>query len=317
MNEFPSSLFDFTSMFSTERACLEYLFKLQFPDGFVCPYTGCRGKKYYWTSRNRILVCAKCDRKFSLTYGTVMVKSKTSLRKWFLGAYFITTHTPGISALQFQRQAGIPRYETAFQILHKLRAGTIRPNRDKLKGYVEVDETWIGGKKSGERGRGARGKTLVVAAVEVHRKSVGRVRLRKIPNASHETLVKFLQDHVERGTTVKTDGWSGYLGIERYGYRHEQVIEGIPEQASVFFPHIHRVFSNLKSWIIGIHHGVSKKHIQAYLNEYTFRFNRRFTPMQAFNSLLKIESVSQAPTYKDLYSGKWIHPNPRLLVKTG
>ena len=201
-------------------------------------------------------------------------------------------------------RASLTRYETAFQILHKLRAGMVRPHQDRIGGraneHVEVDETWIGGRTRGE-GRGVHHKVLVAWAVEVrHRKPgtardkrndgryAGRVRLAVAADRSAKSLCGFVDGAVAPGTLIVTDDWSGYADC-----------------ASAI---IHLVFANLKTWLTGIHHGVSERHLQAYLNEFTFRFNRRFYPFNAFRSLLGTASDAKAPTYVQLYSGDWNHP---------
>jgi transposase-like protein len=310
MRVFPRSIFELGQLFSGDDSCLEYIVEARWPDGFKCPH--CNGTRFYWLeTRKKMIKCASCREQISLTAGTVMEKTKTSLCKWFTGAYLMTTHTPGISALQFQRQVDIPSYECAFQILHKIRASAVRPNRDKLSGYVEVDESWIGGHRLGKRGRGAEGKALVVGAIEVRGKGAARARFRRVRNASHETLSGFIKAHVEPGSIVRTDGWRGYIGIEDYGYQHSREIEESPERAALILPHFHRVISNLKAWIIGTHHGVSPKHMQAYLNEYCFRFNRRMSPWKAFETLLGLAAHSEGPTYNQLYANDgWIHRNP-------
>ena len=251
---------------------------------------------------------------------------------WFWGAYLVASHTPGISAVQFQRQLGLSRYETAFQMLHKLRAATVRPERDEIgeEWPVEVDETYVGGRTRGE-GRGVHGKQQIVAgAVEICSASgskkwehglgkpkkgkvyAGRLRLRIVNSRSTHDLEQFVSQNVEYGARVTTDGWQGYDGLSNLGYKHRSVVmDGDPKRADDWLPMIHLVFSNLKTWLLGIHHGVSQQHLQAYLNEFTFRFNRRFYPFSAFNSLLGIGTRVEAPTYEALYSGEWVHPNPR------
>jgi len=236
-----------------------------------------------------------------------MHRSKVSLTKWFHAAYLVSTITPGISAKQLQRQLGLSSYQTAYTMLHKLRAGMVREGRDKLGGAVQVDETYIGGKKEGPPGRGALGKVLVAGAVELRDAKVVRIRLQVIPNASGASLIGFVQKNVTEGSTVVTDDWKGYVGLSKAGYKHS---------ADTDLAHIHRVFSNLKTWILGTHHGaIGKQHIQAYLNEYTFRFNRRKTPMAAFQTCLGLGTQRLGPTYEGLTgiakgTGKWTHPNP-------
>ncbi len=237
-----------------------------------------------------------------------MHRSKTPLTTWFQAAYQVTTSTPGKSALQFQRQVELHRYETAFNMLHKLRAAMVRPVRDRLWGVIEVDETYIGGERHGKAGRGAEGKAIVVGAVEVRGNRANRVRLKVIPDVTQATLTEFVKSNVLERSVIKTDDWLGYNKLESQGYTHVVSEELI---------HIHRVISNLKTWLLGTHHGsVSKQHLQAYLNEYTFRFNRRKTPMAAFQTVLGLAKERIGPTYKGLYGiGKgeteWKHPaNP-------
>lgn len=314
---FPKTQREFYDMFRSDDDCIEYMFELRWPDGFTCPH--CAAHEFYdLEDRKYAVECAECGRQTSLIAGTVMQKTHTPLTIWFLGAYLMTTLKPGISALQFQRQAGIGRYETAFQILHKLRAAMVAPERSKLSGMIECDETFIGGHEVGKPGRGAEKKSLVVGAVEVIQGAngpySGRARMEIIPTADYVNLSDFLVKNVERGTTVRTDGLAAYVGIVHDGFIHRPLVVGDPEKASKMFPHIHRVFSNLKAWLIGTHHGVTKKHIQAYLNEYVFRFNRRFDPMHSFNTVLGLAAGAESPTYDELYAvgakGGWVHPNP-------
>lgn len=260
-----------------------------------------------------------------------MQDSHCSLLTWFWGAYLVASLTPGISATQFQRQLGLGRYETAFQILHKLRAGMIRPDADKIGDTytVELDETWIGGRTRGE-GKGIHHKVCVVGAVEVRKRKqktqghplgeqskaiprrggryAGRLRLSVVPDRSAKSLVGFARESIAPGANIITDDWAGYDTLQDYGLNHQAVAErGDHSIAEEALPLIHLVFSNLKSWLLGVHHGVSPQHLQAYLNEFTFRFNRRFYPFNAFRSLLGIASGAESPTYAELYSGKWRH----------
>ena len=249
-----------------------------------------------------------------------MEGTHTPLLTWFWAAYLMTSQTPGISAVQFQRQLGLSRYESAFQILHKLRVGMVRPDQDRIGGkpaeHVEADETYVGGRTRGQ-GRGAHHKTIVAAAVEVrHRERdsalnnrrnsryAGRVRLAVVPDRSADALCGFVKNVVAPGTRIITDDWSSYAGLTKHGYDPVAVAErGDPQVAQEFMPIIHLVFSNLKTWLRGIHHGVSPQHLQAYLNEFTFRFNRRFYPFNAFRSLLGIAGDVTAPTYAEFYAG--------------
>jgi len=323
--DFPTSIPDFQRRFGTEEACLAYMIQSRWPEGFVCPR--CHGTEAYNLSSRGLLECKACRYQASVTSGTVMHKTKQPLTSWFWAAYLVTTVTPGMSAIQFQRQMGLSRYETAFQMLHKLRAAMVKEGRERLRGVVEVDETFVGAQShGGKTGRGAEGKMIVVGAVEVREgrtKSgrvfhhAGRVRLRVVPKATSEVLIGFLRESVEEGTIVRTDGYRGYLGVQQAGYDHRPEVAPTPRAAAEeVFPHIHRVFSNLKAWLIGTHHGaVRLQHLQAYLNEFTFRFNRRKVPMAAFQTVLGLMNERDGPTYERLYGvargepGAWVHPN--------
>lgn len=208
------------------------------------------------------------------------------MTQWFWAAYLATTLTPGLSAVQLQRQLGLATYETAWTMLHRLRRAMLRPERDRLVGPVEVDESFVGGARSGKRGRGAAGKVLVIGAVEVRGEGSGRVRLAVIPSATQVALEGFVQSNVVEGSTVFTDGFRGYEGLVPLGYDHQPEIQGGKRNPRNILPRIHRVFSNLKTWLAGTHHGVGAKNVTVYLREFEFRFNRRRTPMAAFQSLL-------------------------------
>jgi hypothetical protein len=333
---FPTSLPEFQRVFPNDAACAKYLETMRWPDGFTCPKCNHAVEPYRFPTRSSVVLrCRKCKANTSLTASTVMQSTHTPLSIWFWGAYLVTTQTPGQSALQFQRQLGLSRYETAFQILHKLRAGMVRPERDCIGGEhpIEVDECLVGGKTRGE-GRGIYHKTTVVGAVEVrarkdaeHRAAkhkqhheggvplkklvyAGRLRLRVVGTRATDGLLRFITDSVAKGSTVRTDGWGAYEGLPALGYKHQPLdLCGDPEKADSHLPMIHLVFSNLKTWILGTHHGaIGQQHLQAYLNEYVFRFNRRFYPMTAFNSVLGLAANAVSPTYEQLYSGDWSHP---------
>jgi transposase-like protein len=333
---FPTSLPEFQRVFPNDEACAKYLEAVRWPDGFVCPKCRQAGEPYRFPTRSSVVLrCRSCKVTTSLTAGTIMQSSHTPLSTWFWGGYLVTTQTPGQSALQFQRQLGLSRYETAFQILHKLRSGMVRPERDCIGGEhpVEVDECFVAGRTSGEGG-GNHHMATVVGAVEVrqrkdaeqraakHRQEhddgvslkklvyAGRLRLRVVESRDTKYLVPFITASIAKGSRVRTDGWYGYNGLADLGFSHDRLaLGGDPEKADQHLPMIHLVFSNLKTWILGTHHGaIAKRHLQAYLNEYVFRFNRRFYPMTAFNSVLGLAARVVPPTYAQLYSGHWVHP---------
>lgn len=330
---FPNSLPEFQRLFPDDAACARYLEQIRWRDGFVCA-CGHAADPARITTRPHVLRCRKCRKETRLTAGTVMQDSHTALSTWFWGAYLLSSMTPGMSAVQFQRQLGLGRYETAFQMLHKLRAGMVRHDQDKIGGnagdHVEVDETWIGGRTRGE-GKGTHHKTLVAAAVEVRMRKpkekdvfgeqskaiprrggryAGRLRLSVATRRTAKVLVPFVEHSVAPGAMIVTDDWSAYDGLEALGYQHLPVAErGEAKVAEEYLPIVHLIFSNLKSWLLGVHHGVSPQHLQTYLNEFTFRFNRRFYPFNAFRSLLGIGAGAESPTYRELYDGEWKHPN--------
>jgi hypothetical protein len=328
---FPENLIDMQRMFPDEKNCTDYLEDVRWSDGFKCPHCGSKAEPYRFENRPEVLRCRGCERDISLTAGTVMHRSHTPICVWFWAAYLVSSQIHGISAVQFQRQLGLTRYETAFQILHKLRSGMVRPDRDRIGGEwpVEIDEVLIGGRTRGE-GKGVHHKTTVVGAVEIrHGKKAtghdlsysipkrgktyaGRLRLRIVESRAGKELEQFVTENVERHTLVTTDGWEGYKNLGKLSYDHEYLsMGGDPENVQAALPMIHIVFSNLKAWLQGTFHGrVEPKHLQAYLNEYVFRFNRRFWPFNAFNSLLGIGVDVESPTYEQLYSGEWVHPNP-------
>jgi len=317
---FPTTLLEMQRLFPDEKAAAAYLRAVRWPDGFGCRHCGWQGDPYVFENRPAVLRCRKCHHDTSITSDTVMKDTRTPLLVWFWAADLVTTQTPGESALQIQRQLGLSRYETAFQILHKLRAAMVRPDIDRIGRHwpVEVDEAYVGGKTRGE-GRGVHHKAIVIGAVEVRTKAekdgkrpryAGRLRLRVVKDRGAKALEAFVTGSVEPHRHIVTDGWIGYDGLNALGYDHKPVVlGGKPEAAEKALPMIHLVFSNLKAWILGTHHGVSPQHLQAYLNEFVFRFNRRFYPMTAFNSVLGLASRLEAPTYEALYDGKWVHPN--------
>jgi hypothetical protein len=323
---FPGSLPEFQTLFPDDEACAAYLEAIRWRGVFRCAWCGEAGEPYRFKNRPSVLRCRKCEKDNRLTAGTIMQDTRTPLSVWFWGAYIVSSHTQGMSAVQFQRQLGIRRYETAFNLLHKLRAGMVRPDRDRIGGrdkdHVEIDESWVGG-KTRDQGRGVHDQTLIIAAVEVRQRKpentkgvprrrgryAGRLRMEVISDRSARSLTGFVKAAVEPGAMVVTDAWGGYADLPKLGYHHLPVAaKGDPSMAEEFLPISHLIFANLKSWLRGCHKGVSEKHLQSYVNEFVFRFNRRFYPFNAFRSLLGISGQAVAPTYDGLYSGSWRHP---------
>jgi len=191
--------------------------------------------------------------------------------------WFVASQKHGASALGLKRVLGLGSYNTAWEWLHKLRRGMVRAGRDKLQGPVEVDETYVGGVGKKVRGRGAEGKTIVAIAAEIRGKGFGRIRMAVVPDVTAESLQKFILNNVHIGSEIRTDGWVGYKGLEDRGYRHKAInIAASGDPAHVVMPRVHRVASLFSRMWIGIHQGaVRSSHLAYYLDEYTFRFNRR------------------------------------------
>ena len=272
MEDYPTTILQFEAQFATEEACREYLVALRWPDGFRCP--NCAHAKA-WRTQRGLLHCALCGHQTSTTAGTIFQDTRKPLRLWFRAMWHVTSQKSGVSALGLQRVLGLGSYETAWVWLHKLRRAMVRPGRDRLSGTVEVDEVYIGGEKSGKRGRGALGKSLVVIAAEKDGGGTGRIRLCRVRDASAASLQLALSQVVAPGSLVETDGWSGYRGIDQLGYVHH-VARDAAEVGEHPLPRCHRVASLLQRWLLGTHQGaVRPSHLDYYLDEYTFRFNRR------------------------------------------
>lgn len=270
--DYPKDLLEFNSRFSNENSCAEYLEKLRWPEGFRCP--GCQSTQA-WRTKRGTFFCRNCRRQTSVVAGTIFEGTKKPLTLWFAAMWLVVCEKNGISAMGLQRQLGLKRYATAWSVLKRLRAAMIRPGRELLSDEVEVDETFVGASKPGKHGRGAEGKELVVIAAEVKDNKIGRIRLQRISNADGKTLEKFVCAHVDKGSTITTDGWRGYLGIGKHGYEHH-CIKGESVGVDELLPHIHLVASLLKRWLLGTHQGgIDTTHMDAYLDEFVFRFNRR------------------------------------------
>jgi len=274
--DYPGTFQDFDHWFSTESACHEFIAKLRWPNGFVCPGCGEKVAKPSLMGRG-LFLCRKCKRQTSITSGTLFHGSHKPLRTWFLAMWFVTSQKHGASALGLKRVLGLGSYDTAWSWLHKLRRAMVRPGRDQLTGEIEVDETYVGGVGTKVRGRGAKRKTIVAIAAEVRGRGPGRIRMVQIPDLSAPSLRGFVRDNVRRGSVLRTDAWSGYNGIEVMGYRHIVMnISDTSDPAHVVMPRVHRVASLLDRWWLGIHQGaIRPSHLDYYLDEFTFRFNRR------------------------------------------
>jgi transposase-like protein len=285
--EFPITMIEFMHQFADEDACRAYLEKMRWPDGFVCPR--CQGTSASYLVTRRLHQCRTCRHQVSVTAGTIFHATQTSLQKWFLAIFFVSRHKQGISALQLQRDLGLGSYQTAWTMLHKLRSGLGRRTGQLLKGVVEADEAFVGGSRSGgKRGHGAPNKSIVVVMVEQREHTAGSAALEIVPNASWDCLGPTVRGQIEgTNTTVVTDGHRGYSPLQSAGVDHEATTLVTPESAGEVLPWAHTIISNLKAWLQGTFRGVSHKHLDRYLKEFTYRLNRRWNEDKLFYYLTR------------------------------
>jgi transposase-like protein len=311
LKDLPRDLPTFLKRFGTDAKCRAYLVRARWPAGFRC--TGC-GHDQAWSHKKRLIEeCTACGKQHSILAGTIFEQTKTGLAHWFLAIYLVTSSKGGISAMELQRQMGFGSYQTAWSWLHKIRRAMVRPERAPLAERVEADETYVGGPRPGTPGRGAAGKIKVAGAVESGRgqakgRRLGRLRLAAVPNASATSLEGFIDRNLAKPATVTTDAWSGYQGLAVKGYDHEAInLSRSWGDASLRLPAIHLVFGLAKRWLLGTHHGaVGRKHLQAYLDEYVFRFNRRTARSIAhrFARLIQQAVLTPPTTYRDIVAGR-------------
>ena len=303
MCDYPKSLPEFQKLFPDDDTCAIWLFKLRWPDGFECPACGHKG---YFTLKTRkwLYQCKSCQKQTSIRVGTMMQDSKLPLTTWFWAAYLMATHSNGISALQLQKQLALGSYRTAWLLLGKLRASMVDPDRNLLSGLVEIDETSIRYRTKNNEvrpGRSHEGKLMIAGAVEViihgEKSYPGRIRMSEIPDYTAETLHDFVKSEVADDSTVKTDGLPSYNNI--VGTDHDKQVVG-DQLAHNVLPWIHRIFANFKAWEIGVYHGLRAKHLQSYLDEFVFRFNRRRNRPSGMKTLLNLVMKSSPMTYNML-----------------
>ena len=303
--DYPRNWNEFLDWFASEEACLGYLEKLRWPSGFVCP--GCGVAQEPYSSNRARLMCRSCGRQSTATAGTIFDKTCTPLRVWLAAAWYLTNHKQGVSALGLQRVLGLGSYQTAWTMLHRFRRAMVRPDWDLLKGQVEVDESYLAitDREAPISPAGRKSKTtkvLVALAVELLQpKGFGRIRLRRIENDSDECVVPFVQACIEPGAQVRTDGSAAYRSLSALGYDHQRTVMLDSEvPAHVSMAGVHRVACVVKRWILGTHHGsVQPAHLDAYLDEFVFRFNRRTSNSRGmlFYRLLQQAVVTDPVTY--------------------
>jgi transposase-like protein len=300
--DYPGTYADVLVWFPDDAACLDYLDWLRWPDGFSCPH--CESAAG-WKLPDGRWSCAGCRRRVSVTAGTIFHGTRTPLTLWFAAAWLMTSQKHGISALGLKRVLNLGSEQTAWAMPHRLRTAMVRPGRDRLAGPVEVDEAFFGGPEPGRSGRGALGKTMVAIAVEsAFEGQLGRCRMSVVPDAEGPTLRAFVEDSIEPGSLVVTDGWSGYQVACKPPYRHERTaISRQTLPAHELLPAVHRVAGLTKRWLLGTHQGgVKPEHLQAYLNEFTFRFNRRSSRARGmlFFRLLQQAVLAEPRTFRSL-----------------
>jgi transposase-like protein len=306
--DYPATFQQLRSWFPDDDACVEYLARLRWPDGFVCPR--CDSSES-WRTSSGLWLCGSCRHKTSVTAGTIFHRSRLPLTDWFTAAWFITSQKNGVSALGLQRVLGFGSYQTAWTWLHKLRRAMVRPDREQLAGLVEVDETFLGAREHKGRnvGRSTLNKAVVVVAVELleNPQRLGRIRLEHLRTVSADRLCGFVNRVVTPGATVRTDGWNVYRRLERDGYRHEVVnVAHSGDWAHVTLPGVHRVAALLKRWMAGtLQYGTSDAHLDYYLDEFTFRFNRRTATKRGllFYRLMQQAVNTDPHPYRELVGG--------------
>jgi len=293
----------FMRRFRTEKDCLEYLMEYRWANGFTCPH--CKNPKG-WTMKRGLFHCSSCQKQTSVTAGTVLHNTRIPLQSWFLAMWFICTQKKGVSAADLQTELGLGCYKSAWLMMQKLRQAMVRLEREKLQNEAEVDETYLGATEANVRGRELIEKALIVIAVELNGRKIERIRLRHIPDASANSLCGFITDCVEADAVIHTDAWKGYSPLEKAGYKHQITsIKGDERVALECFPNVHLVASLLKRWVLSTYQGrVEHKHLQHYLDEFVFRFNRRKSKHvgKIFHSLVEQLFTHQAKTYDEIVS---------------
>ena len=310
MEDYPRNVLELEDRFPAEEACREYLLRLRWPEGFICP--ACQNHGGWPATRGRV-ICSACRHQASATAGTIFQGTHKPLRMWFRAIWYVTSQKNGASAMSLQRILGLGSYSTAWTWLHKLRRAMVRPGRDRLRGAVEVDETYWGGEEEGVIGRLTEDKALIIVAAEEDGNGIGRVRLRRIPDTTRTSLHGFIADVVEPGSTVRTDGLNAYLGLK--DYEHDRQIQRRQPEGEHLLPRVHRVVSLLKRWLLGTHQGaIGYDHLDYYLDEFTFRFNRRRSASRGklFYRLLQQAVQIDPVPYHAIIGGKPLRPDHKI-----
>lgn len=271
--DYPGTYPELLDWFPDNPACVEYLEQLRWSDGFTCPACGAEA---FWRTGKGLRMCVACGRQTSVTAGTIFHRTRTPLATWFAAIWFVTSQKNGVSAQGLQRVLGFGSYETAWAWMHKLRRAMVRPDRDRLRGTVELDEVMIGGHDSGSAGLGGDKVPVMIAVERGEGKRLGRMRAEIATVPASRELVSFAASVVEPGSTIHTDGLRTLRRLGEMGYTHHYTNTYSAADPSAVLPGVHRISSLLKRWLAGtLHHRVGNEHLRYYLDEYTFRFNRR------------------------------------------
>lgn len=304
MLEYPKNLREFDEMFATEDACLIFLEAVRWSKGFSCQ--SCQHIKF-WQLGPGLRRCQSCRTKNYVRANSIFASSRLSLKIWFHAIWWFTAQKTGVNALNFQKNIGLGSYRSAWLLLHKIRNAMVHADRSLLQGEVEIDEAFIGGVRSGKRGRGAEGKELVIIAAECSgAKRVGRARIQRISNASAKSIESFILANVAKGATVHTDGWPSYNGLEQLGYIHLPKVS-TSVNPDELLPRVNIVTSLLKRWLLGTLHGrLDPKHMDQYFEEFLFRFNRRTSKVRGllFQRVLENSIRVKPAPYKKIISRK-------------
>ena len=296
----PPNALAFEKRFRTERSCRLALLRTRWPDGFACPR--CGSPRYFELRSRPVIECARCKKQVSLLAGTLFHAAKLPLTLLFRLVYLVVAEKSGTNACALSRQVGVS-YPTALLWMRKVRDAMSARRRTRLNGEVEVDETIVGGKQEGSRGRRL-GKKLYVVVMAEDRgdDGIGRIRLRAAERADGKTLGRIVRSEVEKGSLLRTDGWSPYRRLADEGYGHVALaIEGSGEPAHVRLPLVHLVASLLKRYLRGTFHGsTSRRWLQTMLWEFEYRFNRRRSGRRPLLFFRLLESgVRQRPRTRD------------------
>lgn len=298
--KYPRNQMEFEAMFKNEQNCIDYIESIRWKHGFVCPICG---SIRYWKKSKGRYECIDCGAECTFTNGTIFHKSTKPLLIWFHAIWWMVAQKNGVSAKGLQKILGLGSYQTAWTWLHKFRRLMILNGRNKLQGTVEVDEVLLGVKKSGKRGRGAEGKSIIAVAVEINGRKTGRIRLAKIPNATSEALNRFIENNIEKSSKIVSDSWTGYAGLDKLGYEHKIQNLSMKDGDEEILPNVHRIASLLKRWLLGTHQSyLNKNKLEYYLDEYVFRYNRRTSTSRGLLFMRLIEqAVITAPvSYKEI-----------------